>query len=144
MCLSAISATADNFSIGPCTDLDLLNDMRGVSGSSSPPDPLSDGPGLEVGTPKGVWADTWIPFDWQNFTSSSCLQKGCNSTYKKPTINELTTSEFKGSLWINHSRSWKHKILNRLIINDSKGKKKRHEDSISITSKLKVQLLSIK
>ena len=46
--LSAISATTDNFSMGPCTDLDLLNDMRGVPGSSSPPDPLSDGPGLEV------------------------------------------------------------------------------------------------
>ena len=36
--------------------------MRGVPGSSSPPDPLSDVPGDEVGTPKGVWADTWIPF----------------------------------------------------------------------------------
>ena len=51
--LSAISETTHNFSMGPCTDLDLLNDMRGVPGSSSP-DPLSDGPGLQVGTPKGV------------------------------------------------------------------------------------------
>lgn len=54
LCLSAISATTDNFSIGPCTDLDLLNDIRGVPGSSSPPELLSDGPGAEEFTPKGV------------------------------------------------------------------------------------------
>lgn len=54
--------------------------MRGVPGSSSPPDdPLSD-PEEEAGTPNGVCADTWIPLDLQTFTSSSCLQKGCNST----------------------------------------------------------------
>lgn len=50
---SATSATADSFSIGPCTDLDLLNDILGVPGSSSP-DPLSDRFGLLVGTPNGV------------------------------------------------------------------------------------------
>lgn len=82
---SAISPTTESFSSGPCTDLDLLKDILGVPGSSS--DPLSDKAGLlfdililVVGTPRGVWAETWMPFTWQNFTSSSCLQKGCNST----------------------------------------------------------------
>lgn len=54
LCLSAIFETTDNFSMGPCTDLDLLNDMRGVPGSSSPPELLSDAPGVEIGTPSGV------------------------------------------------------------------------------------------
>lgn len=54
LCLSAISATTDNFNIGPWTDLDLLKDIRGVPGSSSSLDPLSEGLGAEVGTPNGV------------------------------------------------------------------------------------------
>ena len=50
---SAISATTESFNMGPCADLDLLNDIRGVPDSSSP-DPLSDRVRLVVGTPKGV------------------------------------------------------------------------------------------